>query len=91
VSVGTFEDHLAVARERTTLPERTVLTLVAAGLAAFGDELGALAEGIGPSQWEPAVGDTPLLGLDSDSFIGAFEEAFIDRPSIPLPRRLPSG
>jgi ABC-type branched-subunit amino acid transport system substrate-binding protein len=81
VSVGTFEDDLAVARERTALPERTVLGLVAAGLAAFGDELGALAEGIiGPSQWEPADDDTPLLGPDSDSFIAAFEEAF-HRPS----------
>jgi branched-chain amino acid transport system substrate-binding protein len=77
VSVGTFEDDLAVARKRTSLPERTVLALVAAGLAAFGDELGPLAEGIvGPSQWEPAAGDTPVLGPDSDSFVGAFKEAF---------------
>ena len=92
VSVGTFEDDLAVARERATLPERTVLALVAAGLAAFGDELGALAEGIiGPSQWEPAAGDTPLLGPDSDSFIGAFEEAFRRPPEYPAAQAFAIG
>jgi ABC-type branched-subunit amino acid transport system substrate-binding protein len=92
VSVGTFEDDLAAARERATLPERTVLALVAAGLAAFGDELGALAEGIiGPSQWEPATGDTPLLGPDSDSFIGAFEEAFHRPPEYPAAQAFAIG
>ena len=92
VSVGTFEDDLAVARERATLPERTVLALVAAGLAAFGDELGALAEDIiGPSQWEPASGDTPLLGPDSDSFIGVFEEAFHRPPEYPAAQAFAIG
>ena len=92
VSVGTFEDDLAVARERASLPERTVLALVAAGLAAFGDELGALAEGIiGPSQWEPAAGDTPLLGPDSDSFTGAFEEAFHRPPEYPAAQAFAIG
>ena len=92
VSVGTFEDDLAVARARATLPERTVLALVAAGLAAFGDELGARAEGIiGPSQWEPAAGDTPLLGPDSDSFVGAFEEAFRRPPEYPAAQAFAIG
>jgi len=92
VSVGTFEDDLAVARERTRLPERAVLALVAAGLAAFGDELGARAEGIvGPSQWEPAAGDTPLLGPDSDAFIGAFEEAFHRSPEYPAAQAFAVG
>ena len=92
VSVGTFEDDLAVARERNSLPERTGLALVAAGLAAFGDELGPLAEGIiGPSQWEPAAGDTPLLGPDSDSFTGAFEEAFHRAPEYPAAQAFAIG
>jgi branched-chain amino acid transport system substrate-binding protein len=92
VSVGAFEDDVAVARERTTFPERTVLALVAAGLAAFGDELGPLAEGIiGPSQWEPAAGDTPRLGPDSDSFVGAFEEAFGRPPEYPAAQAFATG
>ena len=92
VSVGTFEDDLSVARQRTALPERSVLALVAAGLAAFGDELGALAEGIiGPSQWEPAADDTPLLGPNSDSFIGAFEEAFHRPPEYPAAQAFAIG
>ncbi len=92
MSVGTFEDDLAVARERATLPARTVLALVAAGLGAFGDELGALAEGIiGPSQWEPAAGDAPLLGPDSDSFIGAFEEAVRRPPEYPAAQAFAIG
>jgi branched-chain amino acid transport system substrate-binding protein len=92
VSVGSFEDDLAVARERTTLPQKTLLALVAAGLAAFGDELGPLAEDIiGPSQWEPAAGDTPLLGPDSDSFIGAFEEAFHRPPEYPAAQAFAIG
>jgi branched-chain amino acid transport system substrate-binding protein len=92
VGVGTFEDDLAIARARTALPERTLLALVAAGLAAFGDELGALAEGIiGPSQWEPAAGDTPLLGPDSDSFMGAFEEAFHRLPEYPAAQAFAIG
>jgi branched-chain amino acid transport system substrate-binding protein len=92
VSVGTFEDDLAAARARTTFPERTVLALVAAGLAAFGDELGALAEGIiGPSQWEPTSGDTPRLGPDSDSFIRAFEQAFHRSPEYPAAQAFAVG
>jgi branched-chain amino acid transport system substrate-binding protein len=92
VSVGTFEDDLAVAQERTRLPERTVLALVAAGLAAFGDELGALAEGIiGPSQWEPSTDDTPLLGPGSASFVGAFEAAFHRSPEYPAAQAFAVG
>ena len=92
VSVGTFEDDLAVARERTSLPERIVLALVAAGLAAFGDELGTLADGIvGPSQWEPAPDDTPLLGPESDSFSGAFEEVFHRPPEYPAAQAFALG
>jgi ABC-type branched-subunit amino acid transport system substrate-binding protein len=92
VSVGTFEDDLAVARQRTILPERTLLALVAGGLAGFGDELGPLAEGIiGPSQWEPSVSDTPLLGPDSDSFIGAFEKAFHRPPEYPAAQAFAIG
>jgi ABC-type branched-subunit amino acid transport system substrate-binding protein len=77
IGVGGFPDDLAITRERARLPGGTLLALVGAGLAAFGDELGDLAEGvIGPSQWEPATGEVPLVGPDSEWFARAFEDAF---------------
>jgi ABC-type branched-subunit amino acid transport system substrate-binding protein len=77
VSVGTFEDDLAIARQRAALPRTSALALVGAGLAAFGDEMGDLAEGImGPSQWEPTAGEAPLTGPESIWFVGALEGTF---------------
>lgn len=77
VSVGAFEDDLAIARQRAALPRTTALALVGAGLAAFGDEMGSLAEGImGPSQWEPTTGEAPLTGPESAWFVGTLAGAF---------------
>jgi ABC-type branched-subunit amino acid transport system substrate-binding protein len=77
VSVGAFADDVAIARQRAALPGATALALVGAGLAAFGAEVGDLAEGIwGPSQWEPPTDHVPLTGPDSAWFAGAFEGAF---------------
>jgi branched-chain amino acid transport system substrate-binding protein len=92
IGVGAFEDDLAVARARAMLPARTVLALVGAGLAAFGDELGALAEGIvGPSQWEPTAGEVPLTGPNSRWFAGAFEDAFQRAPEYPAAQAFAIG
>jgi ABC-type branched-subunit amino acid transport system substrate-binding protein len=92
ISVGAFEDDLAVARERAILPARTVLALVGAGLAAFGDELGALADGIiGPSQWERAAGEPPLTGPGANWFARAFEAAFQRAPEYPAAQAFALG
>jgi branched-chain amino acid transport system substrate-binding protein len=92
IGIGAFEDDLALARERAILPARTALALVGAGLAAFGDELGALAEGIlGPSQWEPTAGEMPLTGPDSRWFVGAFEKAFRQAPEYPAAQAFAIG
>ncbi len=77
VGVGAFPDDLAMARERSVLPRRTLLALVGAGLAAFGEAMGDLTEGImGPSQWEATADESPLMGPDSTWFARAFEGAF---------------
>jgi hypothetical protein len=39
----------------------------------------------------PRMGDTPLLGPPRTRSLARSKRPFIDRPSIPLPRRLPSG
>ena len=81
VGVGAFPDDVAIAQERAALPARTALALVGAGLSAFGDEVGSLAEGVlGPSQWEPMSVAAPLVGPDSAWFVDAFERAFHRTP-----------
>jgi branched-chain amino acid transport system substrate-binding protein len=89
---GAFADDVAIARRRAALPTTTALALVGAGLAAFGDEMGALAEGIlGPSQWEPTAGDTPLVGPDAGWFVDAFERAFQRTPEYPAAQAFALG
>jgi branched-chain amino acid transport system substrate-binding protein len=92
VSVGAFEDDLAIARQRAALPGTTSLSLVGAGLSAFGDEMGDLAEGIiGPSQWEPMAGEAPLTGPESTWFAGALEGAFQRTAEYPAAQAFAMG
>jgi branched-chain amino acid transport system substrate-binding protein len=70
VLAASFEEEVAVVRAR---PAARIVAAVAAGVGAFGEELGPLAEGaIGPSQWEP--------GPESAWFVRDFEERFGHRP-----------
>lgn len=70
VLAGTFEDDVRIIRSR---PNAGTIAAVAAGVAAFGEELGPLAEGvIGPSQWEPQD--------EADAFLSEFEQRFGRRP-----------
>ena len=92
VSVGAFQDDVAIARQWAARPAKTALALVGAGLAAFGDEMGGLAEGIiGPSQWEPTAGEAPLVGPDSAWFVDAFERAFHRTPEYPAAQAFAVG
>ena len=92
LSAGAFDDDLAIARQRAILPGATALALVGAGLAEFGTELGSLAEGVmGPSQWEPAVGEAPLTGPDATWFTDAFEDAFQRAPEYPAAQAFAMG
>lgn len=74
VGVGRFQDDVALVRERARLSAGTRLAVVAAGLAAFGAEVGDLAQGVvGPSQWEPAAIDRPRLGPSAAWFAATVE------------------
>lgn len=66
VLAGSFEQDVQIIKSR---PAAAIIAAVAAGVAAFDDELGPLAEGVlGPSQWEPDGG--------ADGFAREFEERF---------------
>jgi ABC-type branched-subunit amino acid transport system substrate-binding protein len=92
VSVGAFQDDVAIGRQWAARPAKAALALVGAGLAAFGDEMGGLAEGIlGPSQWEPTAGEAPLVGPDSAWFVDAFERAFHRTPEYPAAQAFAVG
>src|SRR5215469_4657196 len=77
LSAGSYAYDLAVVRAivaaNLNIP---VLGCVAAGVNAFGTELGAEAAGIvGPSQWEEGVAIAPELGLSTRAFLGAIRPA----------------
>jgi branched-chain amino acid transport system substrate-binding protein len=92
VGVGAFQDDVAIARQWAARPVKPALALVGAGLAAFGDEVGGLAEGImGPSQWEPTSGEAPQVGPDSGWFVDAFERAFHRTPEYPAAQAFAGG
>jgi branched-chain amino acid transport system substrate-binding protein len=87
VAAGSFSDDVEIVRRRRRLPAGTRLAVVAAGLAAFGDEVGEAADGvIGPSQWEPegrgadGEDDAPRIGPDREAFLARYRGALGGRP-----------
>lgn len=85
VVVGRYQDDVALVRACRTVAVRPLaLVAVAAGLHAFGRDLGPLAEGvIGPSQWEPGIGVRPALGPTAETFVAAFRATFGEAPEYP--------
>ncbi|HEY4000890.1 MAG TPA: ABC transporter substrate-binding protein [Candidatus Xenobia bacterium] len=72
VLVGRYQQELALLQALE--PRPPVIVAVAAGVKAFGRDLGPLAEGvIGPAQWLPG----------SDSFSTSYEAAFGEVPDYP--------
>ncbi|PYN23353.1 MAG: hypothetical protein DMD99_14220 [Candidatus Rokuibacteriota bacterium] len=77
VVAGRFEDDVAITRERRLLETVGTVACVAAGTAAFHQELGVLSEAvIGPSQWEPHVYERPSIGPPSAWFCSEFRRVF---------------
>jgi branched-chain amino acid transport system substrate-binding protein len=78
VLAASFQDELTLIRTRQNWPAsvRTVAA-VAAGISAFLQELGALAEEVmGPSQWEPNVSWPDIVGPSSGWFAEKFQNRF---------------
>jgi len=92
VGVGTFHDDVALARARSGMPKLTGLAVVAAGLGAFAEALGELADGvIGPSQWEPEVSFDGLTGPDSAWFCSTYLARFRQAPEYPAAQAFAAG
>ncbi len=84
VGVGSFQDDVALARQRSLLSGVRVLAFVGAGLDAFARDAGEAAEGvIGPSQWEPTLAEPPRTGPDAGWFSAEFTRRFGERPGYP--------
>ena len=78
ISAGGYEHELAMVRmaigPRFNIP---VLACVAAGVDAFGADLGEDAEGIvGVSQWEPSLDIQPEIGPGAAEFLRRMRNAF---------------
>jgi branched-chain amino acid transport system substrate-binding protein len=82
LSAGSYAHDLAVVRAIVAANLNVpVLGCVAAGVSAFGVDLGAEAAGIvGPSQWEESVLVTPELGLSTREFVRAIRPALRAEP-----------
>ncbi|MDP8992659.1 MAG: ABC transporter substrate-binding protein, partial [Actinomycetota bacterium] len=72
---STFDDDVELVREASRRPAPVGLVgCVAAGIDAFGDRLGELAEGVvGPAQWFPDASE-PDVGPSGGDFARRFEE-----------------
>ena len=74
VGIGSFEDDIKIVRHLSA--KRPMIT-VAAGSTAFGQRLGAMAEGvIGPSQWEAGLRCSHLDGPSPEWFSAHFKKEF---------------
>ena len=92
VAAGRLADDVAVAR---ALRRRRIVVptaLVAAGVRAFGEALGAAADGfVGPSQWEPTAPRAPDLGPTPHAFARRFRTRFGVMPDYPAAQAYAAG
>ena len=89
---GSFEHDIAVIRSlHRRGPSPALLGAVAAGIPAFGEEVGELAEGVlGPVQWWPST-DTPEVGPAGIDFFVRFQRRTGRRPSYPAAQAAAAG
>lgn len=79
--VGTFQEDVALVRSirRRDLP-MGLIGCVAAGIEAFGEQLGPLAEGaFGPTQWHPPA-ERPEVGPTATEFIRRYRTQHGEEP-----------
>lgn len=88
-----LEDEIRMVLHRERFPsEIRRIGAVAAGLAAFGKTLGALAEGVlGSSQWEPDLGTKPEVGPEEAWVLSRFHRAFGQDPEYPAMQAFAMG
>ena len=84
LTAGPFEHDAAVVRGlRNRSQSPALLAAVAAGISAFGQELGEAAEGVlGPVHWWPTA-DKPRIGPSGVEFAAQFQRRTDGEPSYP--------
>ena len=89
---GPFEHDAAVVRGlRHRGQSPALLAAVAAGIQAFGQELGGAAEGVlGPVQWWPSA-DTPMSGPSGTGFVTQYQRRTGREPSYPAAQAAAGG
>ena len=90
--VGRFEQDLEVVRRLQDSPKApALLAAVAAGIPAFGQELGPGAEGVlGPVQWWPTPQE-PELGPSGSEFVARYRHRTGREPSYPAAQAAAAG
>jgi ABC-type branched-subunit amino acid transport system substrate-binding protein len=90
--VGRFEHDVAVVRRLQDYPKTpALLAAVAAGIPAFGQELGPAAEGVlGPVQWWPTPQE-PEIGPSGAEFVARYRDRTGREPSYPAAQAAAAG
>jgi ABC-type branched-subunit amino acid transport system substrate-binding protein len=90
--VGRFEHDVAVVRRLQDDPKSpALLAAVAAGIPAFGEELGQAAEGVlGPVQWWPTPQE-PEIGPSGSDFVTRYRYRTGREPSYPAAQAAAAG
>jgi branched-chain amino acid transport system substrate-binding protein len=89
---GPFEHDASVVRDLHNRGQSpALLAAVAAGISAFGQELGEAAEGVlGPVQWWPSA-DTPKIGPSGTDFVTQYQRRTGRGPSYPSAQAAAAG
>jgi hypothetical protein len=83
-SAGVFEDDVSlISRVRQLSRPPRHICAVAAGVAAFAQEVNDPTGTYGIAQWFPGVGDHPEIGPPESSFLEAYESRTGSRPDYP--------
>jgi len=93
VLASTFEEEIRLLESKPLWPDSVeCVAAVSAGVHAFRQQLGEIAEGvIGPSQWEPDVQFPERIGPGSDWFAQSFEQRFASVPDYPAAAAFAAG
>lgn len=93
VAVGRIGNDLALARQLAESGIKVgVAAVVAAGIQAFHDELGSLADGfVGPSQWEPEAAYSPDFGPTTEQVLASLRRDGYFHVDYPMAQAYATG
>lgn len=93
LSAGSFEDDVRLVRELVIHDiDIKAIGAVAAGISAFGEQLGETAHGVcGPSQWEPTPTFTPEYGPSPTDIVNILETTAVQPSDYPAVQAFATG